>query len=132
MLERLKKGLVESFIGAIALGWVFAQGIFHFTYGFSRPVERWLMQPYNCGLAHDPTTLRGLFLQVSLPQLAFHDDTSDTKLWLWRVEPEQLAIQLSDRDDGVKQLTYLKFGTTSSHIPSAHIYGDKDTAQKQP
>ena len=58
-------------------------------------------------------------------QLAFHDDTSDTKLWLWRVEPEQLAIQLSDRDDGVKQVTYLKFGTSGSHIPSAHI-GDKD------
>lgn len=59
-------------------------------------------------------------------QLAFHDDTSNTKLWLWRVEAEQLAIQLSDRDDGVKQVTYLKFGPTSSHIPSAHIFRDKD------
>ena len=43
---------------------------------------------------------------------------------LWRVEPEQLAIQLADRDDGVKQVIYLKFGTISSHIPSAHIDGD--------
>src|SRR5260370_12678835 len=34
-------------------------------------------------------------------QLAFHDDTSNTKLCLLRIEPEQLAIQLSDRDDGV-------------------------------
>jgi hypothetical protein len=59
-------------------------------------------------------------------QLAFHDDASDTKLWLWRVEPEQLAIQLSDRDDGVRQVTYLKFGTAGSLVPSAHIYGDKD------
>ena len=59
-------------------------------------------------------------------QLTFPDDTSKTKLWLWRVEPEQLAIQLSERDDAVKQVTYLKFGTTSSHIPSAHIFGDND------
>ena|ERR1700704_6151854 len=59
-------------------------------------------------------------------QLALNGDTSDTRLWLWRVEPEQLVIQLSDRDDGVKLVTYLKFGTTRSHIPSAHIDGDSD------
>ena len=49
-------------------------------------------------------------------------EDSKTKLWLWRVESEQLAIQLSERDDGVKQVGYLKFGPVSSHIPSAHIF----------
>ena len=58
-------------------------------------------------------------------RIVFPED-SKTKLWLWRVESEQLAIQLSERDDGVKQMTYLKFGSFSSHVPSAHIQGDKD------
>jgi hypothetical protein len=37
MFERLKKTLVKSFVGAIALGWVFAQGILHFAYVCSAP-----------------------------------------------------------------------------------------------
>jgi hypothetical protein len=47
-----------------------------------------------------------------------------SKLFIWRVEPEQLAIQLSGRDDGAKQLTYLKFvkfGELCALVPSAHI-----------
>jgi hypothetical protein len=62
-------------------------------------------------------------------RLVLHDDTNDTKLWLWRVEPEQLVIQLSDRDDGVKQVTYLKVGTFSSHVPAAHIDSEHNDCQ---
>jgi hypothetical protein len=43
---------------------------------------------------------------------------------LWRVEAEQLVIQLSVRNDGTKQVIYLKIlkkGTDSSLVPSAHI-----------
>lgn len=43
---------------------------------------------------------------------------------LWRVEAEQLVIQLHDRKDGTKQLIYLrivKTGGASSLVPSAHI-----------
>ncbi|MGA2744843.1 MAG: hypothetical protein ABSE44_09155 [Candidatus Sulfotelmatobacter sp.] len=43
---------------------------------------------------------------------------------VWRVEPEQLAIQLSGRNDGATQLTYLKFvkyGELCALVPSAHI-----------
>lgn len=42
----------------------------------------------------------------------------------WRVEAEQLAIQLYERKDGTKQLIYLKIvkvGGASSLVPSAHI-----------
>jgi hypothetical protein len=42
-------------------------------------------------------------------------------LFVWRVEPEQLVAQLSDRDDGTKLLIYLTIGTYGSHVPSAHI-----------
>ena len=40
---------------------------------------------------------------------------------VWRVEPEQLAISLFDGIDGAKEITYLKFGTYVSHVPSAHL-----------
>jgi hypothetical protein len=40
---------------------------------------------------------------------------------LWRVEPEQLAISIFESTDGAKEVIYLKFGTYSSHVPSAHI-----------
>src|ERR1700747_1979382 len=42
---------------------------------------------------------------------------------LWRVEAEQLVIQLFDRKDGTKQLIYLKIvkGAANSLVPSAHI-----------
>jgi hypothetical protein len=59
-------------------------------------------------------------------RLAHVNDAKDTKMWLWRVESEQLAIALFHREDGTKLVTYLKFGTTESHIPSAHIEQAKD------
>lgn len=41
---------------------------------------------------------------------------------LWRVEAEQLAIQLSGRKDGIKQLIYLKIAKKGDDlVPSAHI-----------
>jgi hypothetical protein len=44
MFERLKRALVESFVGAIALGWLFAQAIEHVVWIFSSPVEGWVRQ----------------------------------------------------------------------------------------
>jgi hypothetical protein len=40
---------------------------------------------------------------------------------IWRIEPEQLAISVFDGLDGAKEVTYLKFGTFDSHVPSAHL-----------
>jgi hypothetical protein len=40
---------------------------------------------------------------------------------IWRIEPEQLAISILDGSNGAKEVTYLKFGTYASHIPSAHL-----------
>lgn len=39
----------------------------------------------------------------------------------WRVESQQFAVSISDGADGAKQVTYLKFGTPASLVPSAHI-----------
>ncbi len=44
---------------------------------------------------------------------------------MWRVEAEQLEIQLCEWNDGTKWLIYLKLvknGDTSSLVPSAHIF----------
>jgi hypothetical protein len=42
MLNRLRTALVSSFVGAIALGWIFAQAVLHFAYIFAAPVASWL------------------------------------------------------------------------------------------
>src|SRR5690348_16930473 len=42
MLERIKRSLIESFVGAIMLGWVFAQSVLHFAYMFISPGISWL------------------------------------------------------------------------------------------
>ena len=44
MFERLKRTLVESYVGAISLGWLLAQGITHFVGIFSAPVGAWVSQ----------------------------------------------------------------------------------------
>jgi len=48
-----------------------------------------------------------------------------SKLFVWRVEPERLAVQLAEMADGTKQVAYLKFGTKSSIVLSAHIFSEK-------
>ena len=50
-----------------------------------------------------------------------------SKLFVWRVEPERMAVQLADLGDGTNQVAYLKFGTTSSLVPAAHIFPTAQT-----
>jgi hypothetical protein len=47
----------------------------------------------------------------------FHSDA----ISIWRVEAEQFVVSIADGRDGAKQVTYLKFGTPGSLVPSAHI-----------
>jgi hypothetical protein len=69
MFERLKNALVESFAGAIALGWIFAQGILHFAYVFSAPLTGWLMRREYHGLMEHTAAPTGFSLQDALPEL---------------------------------------------------------------
>ena len=68
MLEKLKKTLVNSFIGAIALGWVFAQGILHFAFVFSAPLAGWVTRREYGGITDRPIPT-GFSLQDALPEL---------------------------------------------------------------
>jgi hypothetical protein len=69
MLKRLKAALVTSYVGAIGLGWLFAQGILHFAYVFSAPINGWLMRREYRGMMERANTPTGLSLQDALPEL---------------------------------------------------------------
>jgi len=69
MLERLKKTLVESFVGVIALGYLFAQGIVHFAYVFTAPLAGWISsREYFAMTAR--TTSPGYWFRDALLELA--------------------------------------------------------------
>ena len=42
MFDRIKRSLVESFVGPLALGWIFAWAILDFVSIFSAPVTNWI------------------------------------------------------------------------------------------
>jgi hypothetical protein len=69
MFERLKKALVESFVGAIALGWLFAQGIVHFAYVFTAPIAGWISRQEYFPLVAAKTP-PGFWLRESFLELA--------------------------------------------------------------
>jgi hypothetical protein len=58
MFERLKRALVESLVGAVALGYLFAECVLHFVKIFTSPLGVWFMRneyrefvPHTTGLA---------------------------------------------------------------------------------
>jgi hypothetical protein len=69
MFSRLKQALVESYVGAIALGYLFAQGILHFVNIFASPVAGWISRKQYGGLVPRTTSLPGFSLQDALPEL---------------------------------------------------------------
>jgi hypothetical protein len=44
MLKRIKKALVESFVGVIVVGSLFASGIVNFVMGIAAPLASWLSE----------------------------------------------------------------------------------------
>ena len=46
MFGRLKTALVESFVGAIALGWIFAQAVLHLIGAVTAPLSEWEQQRF--------------------------------------------------------------------------------------
>ncbi|MGA9039722.1 MAG: hypothetical protein WB421_04230 [Terriglobales bacterium] len=69
MFKRLRRALVTSFVGAIAVGWIFAQGMLHFAYIFSAPIAGWLMRREYHDVMERATTVTGISLQDGLPEL---------------------------------------------------------------
>lgn len=65
MFDRLKRTLVESFVGAIALGYLFAQAALNLVNVFTAPIASWVRRNEFPGR----TATAGLSLQAALPQL---------------------------------------------------------------
>lgn len=69
MLDRLKRALVDSFIGAIALGYVLAQIIWHFAGIFASPVVAWLLDKHRQEFASSIFASPTLSPEDALPDL---------------------------------------------------------------
>src|SRR3954469_7321725 len=69
MLNRLRTALVSSFVGAIALGWIFAQAILHFAFIIATPVSSWLSRRTYRGMLDNPRIPTGFQLQDAIPEL---------------------------------------------------------------
>jgi hypothetical protein len=73
MVERLKNSLVKSFVGAIVVGWLFAEGLLHMVGIVTGPLMAWEarsafttfklpIQPYPWGTALPEAISAGLLL----------------------------------------------------------------------
>lgn len=73
MPDRIKKALVESFIGAIAIAWLFAEGITHLVTGLTTPLGMWmterLRQQSNPGYSGILTPRLEFPIALAVPQL---------------------------------------------------------------
>ncbi len=69
MLKRMKRGLVESYVGAIALGWILAQMVAHFVNVFAAPVANWISIKEYAGFGLHSSPPTGLQFRDGLPEL---------------------------------------------------------------
>jgi hypothetical protein len=69
MLERMRKAMVDSFVGAIALGWVFAQAVVHFAYSLAAPFSSWLSRKQYRDMLHCTDLPTGFRFTDAVPEL---------------------------------------------------------------
>ena len=69
MLKRLRRALVKSFVGAIALGWIFADSISRLANMFASPVASWVARREYRDLAEHTMVGTAFSLQDALPDL---------------------------------------------------------------
>jgi hypothetical protein len=70
MFERLKRALVESFVGAIALGYLLAQCILHLVGIFASPISGWVSRNDYRAVIPGGAALAGFSLKDALPDLS--------------------------------------------------------------
>ena len=69
MFDRLRRALVESFVGAIGLGWIFAQGVLHFSGIFTAPIAGWIVRDEYKQFADHGAAPSGFLLRDAFPEL---------------------------------------------------------------
>src|SRR5579859_1107965 len=70
MFERLKGALVESFVGAMALGYLLAQCILQFVGIFASPISGWVSRNNYRAVIPGGAALAGFSLKDALPDLS--------------------------------------------------------------
>ena len=68
MFKRLKQALVNSYVGTVAIGWIFAQGILHFAYVFCAPITSWIARTEYRGIM-EQSTVKGFEIRDGVPDL---------------------------------------------------------------
>lgn len=69
MLNRFKRALVDSYVGAIALGYLLADAVLHFCYIFSSPLAGWVSRTEYRNLLTRANAPQGFMLRDALPEL---------------------------------------------------------------
>lgn len=69
MLSRLKRALVESYVGAIALGWLLADIVFQIAGVFAIPVASWVQRSEFGKIAGRGEVPAGFLFRDSAPAL---------------------------------------------------------------
>jgi hypothetical protein len=69
MFPRLKKALVYSYVGAIALGYLLAEGVEQIINVFTAPFSEWVAQKEFQWMMPQSAPLPGLSIRSSLPHL---------------------------------------------------------------
>src|SRR5437016_305111 len=69
MFRRLKQALVESFVGAIALGWLLAQAITHCAHTIIAPLISWLLRDEYRAMTGHSVRPAALLLKDFVPEL---------------------------------------------------------------
>lgn len=73
MPERIKSAIVDSYLGVIAVGWLFAEGIARLVTSFTTPLAEWMTERMR--LQHTPGyvsvygSARQFPFQIMIPQL---------------------------------------------------------------
>jgi len=69
VFERLRRGMVESFVGAIALGWLLADIVVHFANIFAAPVASWITRTEYHEFPGRTNVLTNFLLRDAVPEL---------------------------------------------------------------
>ena len=102
MLDRLKSALVDSYVGAVALGYMLAQCILHFANVFANPIAGWITRgEYRDVITHG-APMPGFTFKDGLPELVRFVLLLAVWLvlvrWLYFTSPTQHALPISDAD----------------------------------
>ncbi len=102
MLDLLKSALVDSSVGAVALGYMLAQSVLHFANVFANPVAGWITRGEYKDVVTHGTPMAGFTLRDGLPELVRFVLLLAVWLvlvrWLYLMPPEQDALPIPDSD----------------------------------